>query len=49
MRALQRIIQQLTCLYCGYKWWPKTEVPRICPHCKNPWNQKRKYKKHAGT
>lgn len=26
---------KLCCLRCGYEWYPKKEIVRICPYCKS--------------
>ena len=38
------MISQLTCLRCGYKWFPrKPNAPAHCPKCKSPyWNKPRR-------
>ena len=31
-----KTIQEVECLRCGFKWFPRTEKPKQCPRCKNP-------------
>lgn len=45
--TMKRTIQSLKCRHCSHEWFPRSIIaPKKCPRCKNPWNQKRKYKKH---
>ena len=38
-------VEQLTCLRCSHKWWPRIEEnkvvnPKTCPTCRSPyWNK----------
>jgi len=43
-------LKVLECKRCGYKWHPRVETVRVCPHCKNPyWNVERKRGKGVKT
>jgi len=38
-----KIKKQLKCLRCGYKWNPRKEDVRQCPHCKSAsWEKEKK-------
>lgn len=38
-------LTQLTCKRCGYQWFPRGPVVRVCPKCKSPyWDIAKKFK-----
>lgn len=43
------VIEQVTCLRCGFKWFPRTEAkPVLCRGCHSPyWHLPRIYKPRA--
>lgn len=35
-------LPKIVCRFCGWKFNPRVENPKRCPHCRNDWRKERK-------